>query len=190
MRRSAAAFAGIIVACRHHHAALMSQFDNHDVEPPSKSQRKREMHGLQRLGESLVALPRTQLDELDLPPSLLEAVLAAQTMRAHGALRRQLQYIGKLMRSLDPLPVQQALARIEQRDRQAAASLHRLESLRDALITEGDAGIGRVTDLYPDADRQHLRRLIRKARDERAQDAPPHASRQLFRYLRALSESG
>lgn len=168
----------------------MSQFDNHDVEPPSKSQRKREMQALQRLGESLVALPRTQLDELDLPSSLLEAVLAAQTMRAHGALRRQLQYIGRLMRSLDPLPVQQALARIQQQARLAAASLHRLERLRDALITEGDAGIGRVTDIYPDADRPHLRRLIRKARDERARDAPPYASRQLFRYLRELSESG
>lgn len=168
----------------------MSQFDSHDVEPPSKSQRKREMHRLQHLGESLVALPRAQLEGLDLPLSLLEAVLAAQTMRAHGALRRQLQYIGKLMRSLDPLPVQQALARIQQHDHQAAARLHRLERLRDALITEGDAGIGRVTDIYPDADRQHLRHLIRKARDERAQDAPPHASRQLFRYLRELSEAG
>jgi ribosome-associated protein len=61
--------------------------------------------------------------------------------------------------------------------------------LRDTLIAEGDAGIGRATDLYPDADRQHLRRLIHKARKERAKDAPPHASRQLFRYLRELSEA-
>jgi ribosome-associated protein len=168
----------------------MTQSDDQDLQPPSKSQRKREMHALQRLGTSLVALSRPQLEELGLPLPLLEAVLTAQTMRSHGALRRQLQYIGKLMRSLDPLPIQQALARIQAPDRQAAARLHRLERLRDTLINEGDAGIGRLTGIYPDADRQRLRQLIREARDERARGAPPHASRRLFRYLRELSQRG
>lgn len=160
----------------------------HDKDQsPSKSQRKRDVKNLQSLGESLIGLSPAQLGEIDLPPPLLDAVLAARSIRQRGALRRQRQYIGKLMRSVDPEPIRRALGRIQQRGRSAAAQLHRLEALRDALVEDGDTAIGLVTKQYPSADRQHLRQLARKAREEQLRNAPPHASRALFRYLRDLA---
>jgi len=162
----------------------------HNTKPdPSKSQRKRDVEKLQRLGESLTALSPAQLGEIDLPPKLLEAVLAAQGIKTHSALRRQRQYIGKLMRSIDPEPIRQALEKIQQRGRTESAKLHRLETLRESLIEEGDTAIGRIIDKYPHADRQHLRQLARKAREERLRNTPPHAHRALFRYLRDLAET-
>lgn len=148
------------------------------------------MEKLQSLGEALITLSPAQLGEIDLPPHLLEAVLAARNIRQRGALRRQRQYIGKLMRSIDPGPIEQALDRIQQPGHSASARLHRLERLRDTLIEDGDMAIGLVTDQYPSADRQHLRQLARKAREEQSRNLPAHASRALFRYLRDLTNRG
>lgn len=155
---------------------------------PSKSQRKRDVEKLQALGESLIALSPARLAEIPLPPDLLDAVLTARNITRRSALRRQRQYIGKLMRSVDPEPIREALDRIRLQGHQAAAALHRLEKLRDSLIKDGDSAIGHVMEQYPNADRQRLRQLLRKAREEQARNSPPHASRALFRYLRDLAE--
>ncbi|MDA8416102.1 MAG: DUF615 domain-containing protein [Betaproteobacteria bacterium] len=87
------------------------------LDPPSKSQRKRDMTALQNLGESLLGLNRHQLDQLDLPESLYDAIQEAKSITAHGARRRQLQFIGKLMRQVDPAPIQSFLDQLPRRPR-------------------------------------------------------------------------
>lgn len=87
------------------------------LETPSKSQRKRDMTALQNLGESLLGLNRHQLEQLSLPDTLLEAILDAKSITAHGARRRQLQFIGKLMRQVDPVPIQTFLAQLPRKPR-------------------------------------------------------------------------
>jgi ribosome-associated protein len=124
-----------------------------------------------------------------LPEVLLEALRTAQKIRAHGALKRQLQYIGKLLREVDDTPIRAA---IESRDRQHLShtrEFHRLEELRDRLLAGDDAALAEVMALFPLADRQHLRKLVRQARQEHANNQPPRASRQLFRYLRELLDA-
>ena len=164
----------------------MQDFDEPDQ--PSKTQRKREAEALQKLGERLVALNAEQLAGMPLDDTLREAVLEARRIRQHGGRRRQLQYIGKLMRGVDCEPIRAALERLDARSHAAAARLHRLESLREQLLASGDAALGEVLERYPAADRQHLRQLVRGARREQAQGRPPRLYRQLFRYLRELDD--
>ena len=112
----------------------------------------------------------------------------ARRIKAHGGRRRQLQYIGKLMRTLDTAPIREAIAFRQQQENTHTQIFHRLEGLREALIDDGDAALARVLEDYPAADRQHLRRLARQARTERETRQPPRAARALFRYLRELQE--
>jgi len=161
--------------------------DERDRElAPSKSQRKREAKALQDLGARLTALSDEQLRRLSLPDELYEAVRLAQRIRERGGRKRQLQYLGKLLRSLDAAPIQERLAALQLQHREAAAEFHRLERWRDRLIDEGDAALEAFLQEHPQADRQHLRQLIRNARAERDRQAPPKAARTLFRYLRDL----
>ncbi|MCA1798609.1 MAG: DUF615 domain-containing protein [Xanthomonadaceae bacterium] len=156
------------------------------MEPDSKSQRKREMLALQALGERLVDLPEAQLEHMDLPADLREAVDAARAITARGGRKRQLQYIGKLMRNVDPVPIRDAFARLDGSDRAEQAKLHRAESWRARLLDDGDAVLSELLDACPGADRQHLRRLTRDAAAERAANRPPKLQRELFRALREL----
>jgi ribosome-associated protein len=153
---------------------------------PSKSEQKRRMHALQELGAALVPLPESELRRLGLPDRLLEAVLAAKTISARGGRKRQLQYIGKLMRQLDPEPIRAALTARALAARRERFQLHELEDLRDRLLEEGDAALAAVLARFPEADRQQLRQLLRAARQERQRGAPPRAARELFRHLRLL----
>ena len=163
----------------------------HDDEqlPPSKSRRKREAHALQTLGENLVALTPNQLAPLTLPDDLRAAIEEARRLRQRGARKRQLQYIGRLMRQLDdPDALQAAYKRIVAPGEAETRRLHRLERWRDRLLEEGDAALGEWLDEHPDTDRQHLRQLIRAALKERQRQQPPKKARELFRYLRAFVE--
>jgi len=160
----------------------------HQQQAPSKSQRKRDLDELKLLGHELLSFSDDALRQLLLPDTLLEALRTARKIKAHGALKRQLQYIGKLLREVDDAPIREA---IEARDRQHAThtrEFHRLEALRDHLLTGDDAALGEAMAQFPLADRQHLRKLVRQARNEHEQKQPPRASRQLFRYLRELQE--
>lgn len=168
-----------------------SDDDWHDPDDEwiSKSQLKRESHALQALGEQLVALNKDQLAQIPLDESLQDAIELAQKIRKkHEAFRRQLQYIGKLMRSCDAEPIEQALQRIKQPHQQATAELHQLEAWRDRLLAEGDPAVNALLQEHPDGDRQHLRQLIRQAKKEQSQNKPPKAARELFKYLRQLRE--
>lgn len=159
-----------------------------EQEPKSKSQVKREMLALQALGEELVKLTRHQLAKFPLDEELRKAIAHAQDITSHGARRRQLQFIGRLMRERDPQPLQQAMAILRHQDQQTNARQHRLEKLRDKLIAEGDAALTEVLQQYPNADRQKLRQLIRNAQQEQQQAKPPQTARLLFRYLREIMD--
>jgi len=163
-----------------------SEFDQPEV--PSKSRRKRDMLELQKLGEELLTFPDADLRGMGLPEPLFEALQTARQIKAHGGRRRQLQYIGKLMRNLDTEPIREAIASRQQQQSTHTRAFHRLEGLREALIDDADAALAGVVEDYPAADRQHLRRLARQARTERENNQPPHAARALFRYLRDLQE--
>lgn len=160
--------------------------DHPDSEPLSRAQQKREAEALQALGETLIRLPGGQLAQIPLPDNLRAAVEAARGIGSRGALRRQRQYIGKLMRDVDARPIHGALARLRQTDAATAAQLHRAEAWRDRLLTEGDAAINGLIETAPHADRQHLRRLVLAARRERTEARPPRHARELFRYIREL----
>lgn len=154
-------------------------------DPPSKSQLKRESTALQDLGEALVALPADRLKRLDLPDNLRIAVNEARRITAHGALRRQYQYIGKVMRNIDPAPIRAQLEVFAGKSREHKAWLHGLERWRDRLLADGNA-LGELVAEHPDADIQQIRTLIRNALREREQSKPPRAFRELFRILREL----
>ncbi|KKI42099.1 MAG: ribosome-associated protein [Enterobacterales bacterium] len=153
----------------------------------SKSEIKRDAEALKDLGAELVDLGKNALDKIPLDADLRAAVELAQRIKKEGR-RRQLQLIGKMLRQRDPEPIQTALDKLNNRHNQQVALFHKLEQIRDRLIDEGDEAISIVLDLYPQADRQQLRSLIRNAKKEKATNKPPKSARQIFQYLRELSE--
>jgi len=159
-------------------------------ERPSKSQRKREVAALQSLGARLVALDAAQLARVPLPESLREAVAAAQRIRAHGARRRQLQYVSRLMRQVEPGPIECALDDLCGGSRAAVARMHGCERWRQRLLDD-DGALTELLREHPTADAQALRALIRGARRERDGAQPPKHTRALYRWLRdALGAAG
>lgn len=154
----------------------------------SKSRFKREAEALQELGEELVKLTPVQLAKVPLDDALLASIQLAQRLaNKREAKRRQLQYIGKLMRSRDAEPIIRALDRIKQRSVEANARFARLERLRDRLVAEGDGAVSNALELYPNADRQQLRTLVRQSHKKDG-CVDTTAARALFRYLRLLDE--
>ena len=155
-------------------------------ERPSKSQRKREMHQLQALGERLVELNSEQIAGIPLGAELLQALEEMRRIKGREARRRQLQYIGRLMRHEDGDAIAAALERLRAGGIEQTRRLHQLERWRDRLIEQGDDVLGELIAAHPDADRQQIRQLVRSARREQELNKPPAASRKLFRYLRSL----
>jgi ribosome-associated protein len=156
-----------------------------DFEPISKTRRKTQMHELQDLGSTLVALKADQLARIDLPEELAEAVRFARTITKHEAKRRQLQYIGRLMREVDPDPIRAQLDALAGVSREARARQHWAEHWRERLV-ENDAALAALVAERPDAPRETLTGLVRDARRDRDQNRPPKAARELFRALTAL----
>ncbi|MFZ7113536.1 MAG: ribosome biogenesis factor YjgA [Desulfatiglandales bacterium] len=158
-------------------------------EQKSRSQLKREMLALQKMGERLVGLSPVLLEKMDLPAAVKDAVVQAQGMKRHGARRRQLQFIGALMRKIDPEPIQDALDRLDRGRQKEAWAFKETEVWRDRLVGGDDGLMEEIVHRFGDADRHHLRRLVLSARQEKEKGRPPKASRALFRYLRSLFES-
>jgi len=152
-------------------------------EPLSKTKRKAEMLGLQALGAALLEQPEAQLDALGLPEALAAALREARRITSHEGKRRQLQYIGRLMREVDAEPIRAALAAQQGRSASARAKHLRLEQWRARLLAD-DAALTEFAREYAGADLQALRTLIRNARKEIAAARPPRAQRDLFRLLR------
>jgi ribosome-associated protein len=166
---------------RYHNSAMQ-----HDLV--SKTQRKHQMHELQVLGAALVALAPVQLDAIALPEELAEAVRAARRIRSRAARRRQLQYIGRLMRAVDAEPIRAALAAIVGRSSAARARQRRVELWRERLMGD-DKALTEYARSHPGVDLQTVRSLIRSARREIAEGLPPRALRGLFRVLREAEEA-
>jgi len=154
-------------------------------EKPSKTQRKRAMHELQELGERLIALNPEQLAAITLPENLHDAVEQARRITRHEARRRQLQYIGRLMRAVDPEPIREKLRAWDGVSTEETARVHRIERWREKLL-EDDAAVGALAQAHPGIDTQRLRALARNAREERKAGRPPRACRELFRALRDI----
>ena len=152
---------------------------------PSKTRRKHDMHELQDIGEQLLELNPGQITGLDLPELLLDAVQEAKRLKKHGAYRRQLQYIGKLMRHIDVAPIREKLAAWNSVSVQSTARLHLLERWRNRLLDEDQA----LTELgreYPVTNLQPLRTLVRNARKEKVAGKPPRYFRELFQELQHI----
>jgi ribosome-associated protein len=158
-----------------------------EAEIVSRTKKKQQVEELQKLGAALIALPSAQLDALGLPAVLLAAVRAAQRITSHGALRRQVQFIGKVMRKIDPEPVRAAVAAIARHSGAARAHQKRLEQWRERLIAD-DAALTKFANEHAGADLQAMRALIRNARKEIAESKPPRAQRELFRIIREIGE--
>ncbi len=156
-------------------------------EEPSKTQRKRVSHDLQDLGEELVALTEARLVELELPDRLRHAIMEARRISKFGALRRQMQYIGKLMRTteVDAEAIGARLDAWKGLSRQAIAHLHLLERWRERLVAD-DESMGELARRFPGCDLQHLRALVRNARKEHAAGKPPASYRELFQALKNI----
>lgn len=162
--------------------------NDNDDEAPSKSQIKREMHALRDLGERIAELSPTQRSTLPLGPRMQAAVLEFDRLRSREARRRHLSFIGKLMRDEDLDALRTGLDMLDAASAIHARALHNLEAWRDALI-DSDAQLAKFIDRYPEADRPHLRNLVRSCRKEgeRSDTARRHY-RELFRTLRELVE--
>ena len=152
-------------------------------EIPSKTRKKAQMHALQKLGVELVDLSRERLESLRLPENLSEAIREAQRITAHEGRRRQMQYIGKLMRNIDPAPIQERLDAWKGQSKAEVARQHGMERLRERLIAD-DAALTEFVQKHPSVDLQALRNLIRNARKESAEGRPPKAFREIFKVIR------
>ena len=154
---------------------------------PSKTQVKAAMNELQELGAALVELSPGQLKRIALPEDILAAVLDGQRFTKHEARRRQLQYIGKLMRTTDPEPIRAGLALLRGESAAETARLHRLERLRTGLL-EDEAILAEIAGKWPRADLTHLRQLRRNALKEQEAGKPPRSFRAIFQVLKELDE--
>ena len=152
----------------------------------SKSARKREAASLQELGVKLSALPDQEIKDLDLPETLFIALRALRRLPSHGAQVRQRQYIGKLMREIDPEPVLAKLAERKQRHDVEIRQFQQIERWRDRLLSEDGSAVDEFLHEIPAADRATLVRLIEKANRERAEQRSPVGARELFAYLRQV----
>jgi len=154
-----------------------------EEESLSKTKRKQAMTALQDLGTVIVKLSQNQIEQLQLPEALHEAAMEARRLKQHEAIRRQMQYIGKLMRNVDAEPIRQQIEAWHGMNHQETARLHQLERWRERLLAE-DAALSEFISAHPDCDAQQLRTLIRNTRKEQAANRPPASYRALFRWLR------
>lgn len=167
----------------------MPRDESPDHESLSKSARKRAATALQELGVRLAELPENELDGLDLPETLLQALHALPQLKAHGARVRQRQYIGKLMRHIDAQAVQDKLAERKRRHDSEVRRFRRIEQWRDRLLATPAEGTAALLREYPSADGAALNRLLERVVHERRDDRPPTATRELFAWLRQLMTS-
>ena len=157
-------------------------------ERVSKTQVKKEMTELQKMGAQLAEIPPSQLEAMDIPEALRNAVLESKKIRSHEAKRRQMQYIGRLMRDVDAAPIRAQLAAIDAGSAQSVAAHKRLEAWREKLLAD-DGALTKFAAAFPGTDLQELRTLIRNSRKEAKEAKPPRAFRDLFRFIKQCSDS-
>ena len=163
-----------------------------EYERPSKSELKRQVNELQKLGEQLVDEPRDRVKRVPMPEDVKDAILECQTITNHEGRRRQLQFVGKKMRTLTEEEVEVIKRTIEGwkgASKAETAALHALERRREKLLAD-DKALTQLLEEHPHLDVQHLRTLIRNARKEQAENKPPKAYREIFQILKDLEKAG
>jgi ribosome-associated protein len=168
-----------------------SEFEQ-EYERPSKSELKRQMADLQKLGEELVNEARDRVKRVPMPEDVRDAILMCQTITNHEGRRRQMQFVGKKMRTLDEAEVaiiQQTIDSWKGMSKADTAALHALERKRDKLLAD-DKALTTLLAEHQELDGQHLRTLIRNARKEQAENKPPKAYREIFQILKDLAKKG
>lgn len=164
-----------------------SEFEQ-EYDRPSKSQLKREMDALQKLGESLVAEPRDRIKRVPMPEDVRDAILECQQIKDHEGRRRQMQYVGKKMRTLEAdeiAIIQKTIDSWHGASKAETAAMHALERRREKLLAD-DQALTELLNRHPEVDAQHMRTLIRNARKEQAEHKPPKAYREIFQILKQL----
>ena len=163
-----------------------------EYERPSKSELKRQMSELQKLGEELVAEPRDRVKRVPMPDDVKDAILMCQTITNHEGRRRQMQFVGKKMRTLDEeelAVIRRTIDSWKGMSKSDTAFLHAMERRRDKLLADDNALTVLMAE-HPELDVQQLRTLIRNARKEQAENKPPKAYREIFQILKDLSKKG
>jgi len=164
-----------------------SEFEQ-EYDRPSKSQLKREMTALQKLGEDLVAESRDRVKRVPMPEDVRDAILECQQIKDHEGRRRQMQYVGKKMRTLEPdelAAIQRTLDSWKGLSKADTAAMHALERGREKLLADDNALTELMAD-HPELNAQNMRTLIRNARKEQAENKPPKAYREIFQILKQL----
>ena len=166
-----------------------SEFEQ-EYERPSKSELKRQMTVLQKLGEELVNEARDRVKRVPMPEDVRDAILECQLIKDHEGRRRQLQYVGKKMRTLDEdevAAIQRTIDSWKGLSKADTAAMHAMERRRDKLLTD-DKALTVLLSENPELDVQHLRTLIRNARKEQAENKPPKAYREIFQILKQIAK--
>lgn len=159
--------------------------DDEEELPPSKTKIKKQMHELRDLGMELTELGKDQLAQLDIPENLRDAIREMKNINKFGAIKRQMQYIGKLMRDVDTAPILAKLDVWKGRSQHHIAYTHQLERWRDRLM-ESDSALTELLAAHPQADAQRLRTLIRNAQKEMEAGKPPKNYREIYQVLREI----
>ena len=165
-----------------------AQDDDFELQYVSKSKLKRDSAALQDLAAELALLPKTQLNDLSLSEQIVEAICQAAAMPLKGARKRQLKYIGGLLRKIEVEPILDKLAKQKNQGAHAVREHHQTERWRDRLIVEGDPALTELVTQFPATNSQKLRQLIRSAKKEADTNKPPKSSRTIYRIVKALIE--
>jgi ribosome-associated protein len=168
-----------------------SEFEQ-EYERPSKSEAKRQSLEVQKLGEELVNEARDRVKRVPMPEDVRDAILMCQTITNHEGRRRQMQFVGKKMRTLDEEEIaiiQRTIDSWKGMSKADTAALHALERRREKLLAD-DKALTVLLAEHPELDGQHLRTLIRNARKEQAENKPPKAYREIFQILKDLAKKG
>lgn len=155
----------------------------------SRTHRKNEMLALQDLGKTLTKLTATQLDKIPISDDMKAIIRTYNTLKTNESKRRHMQYIGKKMRTVDAEAVKKAVENVQRDNAVQVEKFHDVEAWREQLILEGDVGLQKLLELYPNLDRQQARQLIRKAQHDRKQEKKTGGELELFRFLRELMKS-
>ncbi len=155
---------------------------------PSRSEQKRRMLALQKIGEKLILLSQVQLEQIHLPEELYQAIIEARRLQKNRtAFKRQRQFIGRLMRQVDAETIEDALAGMEMQHNRESALFHQVEQWRDRLLSiQAGSALTELIDQYPRIDRPHLQQLLQKATREKQNSPEKRAQRELFAFLRKL----
>lgn len=166
----------------------MTDLSTEEIDLPSRSQLKRENQELRDMGEQLVLLAKSQLEKITLDDSLKAAIKEARRLKNLDARRRQLQYIGKLLRNIDVTEIKHSLEKLNHQSQTFRQHFAMLEEWRDRIINEGSDAIEDFLAQFPEADRQQLRNLQRQACREKSQNKSSTASDKIFKYIRQLAD--